>query len=146
MKRILSLTIWLVFLAWATSFSQSNNVDTTVIGVDYFSQTMTASIDTLDIIFDLKPRPNFYAIAVACSTGADTITVWVQQRDGSTWVQTALIDISDNTSDASMICSTTQKTWILLHPQPKKVRLVSTSDDASSDYVVVQGLYGVLGR
>lgn len=126
------------------AFSQSNNVSTSFGNLSYVSQTLTASIDTMDVVPNSQSKGiyNFITV-VANSTAVDTIQVWVLGNDGATWSQNSLIDLNGGTTVTTMILSTTQKEWIINNPQAKQIRLISTSNDASTSTVLVQGKYGV---
>lgn len=136
MKKIILLTIWFVFFAW--SYGLAGDVDTIVTVNPYFLDTLTATIDTIDVAFMNPQRFSCFTITVKSSAN-DTITVWTPSRDGSLWVQHALVDLSTNLDVASIPATTTQKEYLILDPQPQKIRVISLSDDSSTCIISVAG-------
>jgi hypothetical protein len=124
--------------------SQSNNLSVTLGNISFSKSVMTSSIDTA-IVAITKHYP-FITIAAVCSVGADTLQIWTLQNNGAMWIQHAVIDLSSNTATAGCILSTTRKEFLLLDPQPNQIMIISPSDDASIDTVMVQGKFGTLGR
>jgi hypothetical protein len=142
MKKTL---VFLLLLISATAFSQSDNINATVSTVEYYKARLTGAIDTLDITMARSPRYDFITVT-AKSDAVDTIQVYTLSRDGTAWTQMGVLDLSSNTAATTMILGTAYKEFALLDPQPLKVRLISMSNDASYDSVIVMGKYGKLAR
>jgi hypothetical protein len=139
MKRILSLTIWLVFLAWSYSPAQSNNVSETIEWKTFYRDTLTATLDTMDIKFLSPERFDTYSIVAYTTAGADTVTVCTKTNDDTTWVPCGLADMMDADDTVSIVIGTVAKEYELLTSQPNRIRLVSASNDASTTIFIVQG-------
>jgi hypothetical protein len=137
MKKIIFLLS--VFVGMA--FSQSNNIDTAVYA-KVVSITMTATIDTVDINFGTAYKDKFtsYMITASNASGADTIEVYTKSWDSDVWSQCAVVDLSILSSATTIASSTTRKDFIIANPNPYKIRLISTSNDASTTSIKVTGL------
>jgi hypothetical protein len=141
MKKLFAMMLLMSSMA----FSQTNNIDVTVTNVEYYKAKLTAAIDTMDIVMPRSPRYDFITVT-AKSDAVDTIQVYTLSRDGTAWTQQGVIDLSSNTAATTMILSTAYKEFVLLDPQPLKMRFISTSNDGSYDSLIVMGKYGKLGR
>lgn len=141
MKKLIYILLLLPVLA----LSQSDNIYTSFGNVGYVSVGLTTAIDTADITPAGQNGKKFdFITLVAYSSGVDTVQVYTQAKyDTSIWVQKALTDMSSGSLVTTAILSTTKKEWIIQDPQPIRVRLISTSNDASTSTVIVQGKYGI---
>lgn len=134
MKKLFLLVITLVGL----SYSQSNNVDTAVVSSKaWFLDTLTTSIDTMDIQLDMDVFKADKITITAVSSAVDTVLVYVKSHDNSFWVQVGVLGLHNNTVTASIFGSTTISEYQILGVQPRRLRLVSTSDDGSTCRVLV---------
>jgi hypothetical protein len=128
-----------LFLSITSLYSQSNNVDT-LIGKSkaFYVGTITASVDTIDVAFDMDGIGADVITVVATSTGVDTISVYTLAMNGTTWIPIGGIDLTNNSNVTSLISTTTTKEVKLNAIQPYKVRFVNLSDDGSSTTLIVQ--------
>ena len=139
MKKIL----FVIALIGMTFTAKSQDVDTTITSshVFYFKDTLTTTIDTVDVEFNWAVLgTNTYTI-VAKSSAADTLTVWTRSMDGTIWSQVGMMDLSSGSYVASIVASTTGKEFEILDPQPNKIRVISTSNDGSTCIVIYQAKY-----
>jgi hypothetical protein len=141
MKKLLSL----IFIVPLLAFSQSDNINTSFGNVGYKSVTLTTAIDTADILPAGQNGKKFdFITVVGYSSAVDTVQVFTQAKhDTSIWVQKALTDMTSNTTVTTIILSTTKKEWLIVDPQPFRVRLISTSNDGSTSTLITQGKYGI---
>jgi hypothetical protein len=87
MKKIFAI----ILIICSFSFSQSDNVDTTLATQKYYNGTMTAAIDTIDIAFSAQNAKQYeYYTVTATSSVTDTIEVWTQSWYNSLWSQVAM--------------------------------------------------------
>ena len=142
MKRLIEILILAVIFIF-TLQAQSNNIDETITGIDSYKFKMTATIDTALFIFSKSPRYDYFTISVK-SDAADTITVKTLSRDGTAWIQHAVIDMSSYATVSTIAIATTYKEFAVIDPAPLKIMIISASDDASYDSVIVAGKYGIL--
>jgi hypothetical protein len=134
MKKLILFTILFASIA----LSQSNNVDTTVASKVYFRDTLTASIDTIDVLFANPDNWGYHTIMAVNPSGVDTVEVYAKALDGSSnWSRHAVIRAEDDSVRTSIVTSTTAKEWILFGTHPQKVRLISTSEDASTTIILL---------
>jgi hypothetical protein len=119
-----------------------NNLSEEVPKTNYVKFVMTSAIDTAFVTFNAGKKFDYITVAAVCSTGVDTLQVWTLQNDGASWVQNAVLGLTDDTVRTSCILSTSRKEFIILNPQVNQLMLISPSDDTSSDTVIVQGKYG----
>ena len=141
MKKLIFILLLLPVLA----FSQSDNIYTSFGNVGYVSVGLTASLDTADITPAGQNGKKFdFITIVAFSSAVDTLQVFTQAKyDTTVWIQKALTDMTLGTTVTTAILSTTKKEWIIQDPQPFRVRIISTSNDASTSTAIVQGKYGI---
>ena len=139
MKRIISLTIWLVFLAW--SFAVSQDTTASVEYKSYYRDSLTVARDTVDVKFLDPTRFNIYTIT-AYSDAVDTLSIFtlLKTTNGDVWVQHGSVDLADNTDETTLNITTTKHEYLLLDPQPSDgIRIISSSNDGSYTIIVVQG-------
>jgi hypothetical protein len=140
----LIFTLILLFLT-CDLYAQTNNIDYVVpYGRVYYRFTLTAAIDTADLNFLDRNAITYYTITTV-STAVDTIQVWTLSIDGVTWVQKGIIDLASQSIVTEINATTTAKEFLLIDPQPVKIRLISTSNDASTCTVLISGKKGILG-
>lgn len=127
------------------AFSQSDNIYKSFGNIGYASIGLTTAIDTADITPAGQNGKRFdFITIVAFSSAVDTLQVFTQAKyDTTVWIQKALTDMSSGSLVTTAILSTTKKEWIIQDPQPIRVRIISTSNDASTSTAIVQGKYGV---
>lgn len=140
MKQINKILVLILILCCVAQ--AQNNLSEEVPRTNYVKFVMTASIDTAFVTFNMGRKPDFVTVAAVCSTGVDSLQVWTLQNDGASWVQNAVLGLTDDTVRTSCILSTSRKEFIILNPQVNQLMLISPSDDASSDTVIVQGKFG----
>ena len=143
MKRIFLLLFVLTFvsgLAFAKT-ATTTRIDTVVYNT-YYNKTLTNAIDTVDVAFSSPERFTSYTI-VATSTVTDTLNVYVQSKDGTAWVQRGLVDLSTGTMVSFIYATTISGEYLIVDPQPLKIRIVSTSMDASTTTIILQGKTGI---
>jgi hypothetical protein len=135
MKTILFLTL----LFSLTLFGQ--DVSTTLSYQEFYVDTMTATIDTIDITISAynQERFNEWTVAVYSLNDVDTIIVCTRSKDNTFWIQQSLTDLSSGSAVTQIITSTTPKEFLISDPQPKKIRLIIPDVTATGDYIVVSG-------
>lgn len=134
--------IFLLLVVVSFTFSQ---IDTQYSNEGYVSITMTGANDTADVVPASSSGKGFQLVSiVALSSAVDTVSVYTLARDGSTWSQKGLLDLTSNTVVTTMILSTTAKEFLLLDPQSKQIRFISPSDDGSTNTIIIQGKNGAL--
>jgi hypothetical protein len=137
MKHLISL-LAIVVLFSLSAFA--GDIDT--VGVKYYYQdTLTATLDTMDIAFTNPERFSDYSIQIYATSGADTINVYTLSKDGNFWTQVAMTDLSSGSAVTQIITSTTPKEFVLLDPQPNKIRLICADAGSASSVFVVCGKY-----
>lgn len=137
MKRIISLIIWLAFLAWSNIYAQDITLDMGNTG--YTNYTMTTTADTLDINLGGSKFVNYYTI-LAKSTVSDSVLVEIRVAD-SLWCQQALLDLSTGSNVLFISATTTAKQYQLLDPAPKKVRFRIEATDSANVVILVERKY-----
>jgi hypothetical protein len=144
MKRILFIIIAMFFIVSLTYSTTAGRIDTALlVGKRFVSATLTPTQDTLDVFFSLNNRQySWYSITIV-STGTDTLNFYTLAWDSSGWEQSGLTDIYSGSNITSISASTTRKTYSSIHPQPYKMRIISTSGDASTTTIVVSGETGI---
>jgi hypothetical protein len=126
MKRI----IFLVLILVGITFAQSNNVNE-LTARTFYKDTLTTSIDTIDVSF--YDKYEYYTISCYTTTGTDTIDVYVNQEgDGSFYTKNGLRDLTADTVVSRIIITTTPKQFQLLCPNPKTIRLISPDTSSST--------------
>jgi hypothetical protein len=136
------IKLFILILVLSVSLYAQNNLSEEVPRTNYVKFVMTAAIDTAFVTFNVSRKFDFVTVAAVCSTGVDSLQVWTLQNDGASWVQNAVLGLTDDTVRTSCILSTSRKEFIVLNPQVNQLMLISPSDDTSSDTVIVQGKYG----
>jgi hypothetical protein len=130
--------LFLLLFVCSFAFSQSNNVDTTLASnKSFFATTLTGSVDTVDIAFDMDALRADVITIVATSSAVDTVSVFALAKNGTTWIPMGGVDLTSNANVASVFGTTTTKEIKLNAIQPYKIRLVSLSDDGSTCAVIV---------
>jgi hypothetical protein len=136
------IKLFILILVLSVSLYAQNNLSEEVPRTNYVKFVMTAAIDTAFVTFNVSRKFDFVTVAAVCSTGVDSLQVWTLQNDGASWIQNAVLGLTDDTVRTSCILSTSRKEFIVLNPQVNQLMLISPSDDTSSDTVIVQGKYG----
>jgi len=131
MKTILA-TILTLFLACGL-FAQ--DLDTTVTR-GYFKDTLTATLDTMNIGLYAQDTYEDIIISTYTTTGTDTFTVWNPSPDGSFYSQVGVRDLSTGWDSTRVIIGTTPKQFSLFHPFPMKIRLVTEDASASTVFII----------
>ena len=102
----------------------------------YYRDTLTATIDTVDIAFsDLIPQ-TYITVSCYTTTGTDTIDVYNQSLDGIMWTKVGLTDLTVDTVSTQIIITTTPKEYQVLSPQVYKTRLITTDHSASIVFTI----------
>lgn len=132
MKKLICLLLFV----WQVGVSQ--DVDATVaLGVNFYRNTLTATLDTVDVTFTSPASQGIgYYTVVAYSTGDDTAQVWILSNDGLTWTQQGMVDLSDNSNDTQIIATTTSKEFVLYDVTPRKIRLITTDHSAALTFIL----------
>jgi hypothetical protein len=139
MKKIFILFL---FLLLGKAFAQ--DVDTVLTWQTSYHDTLTATHDTVDVRFqdaDQRYMGGFNLFLV--SDGTDTVNVYSESQDGTTWAQTAVYTVANDTALTfyrSIPVSTTSLLYHLLDYYPYKIRIVSTSQDASKTLVILEAV------
>ena len=136
------IKLFILILVLSVSLYAQNNLSEEVPRTNYVKFVMTAAIDTAFVTFNVSRKFDFVTVAAVCSTGVDSLQVWTLQNDGASWIQNAVLGLTDDTVRTSCILSTSRKEFVILNPQVNQLMLISPSDDTSSDTVIVQGKYG----
>ncbi len=137
MKRI----ILIIMLFSSVLFAQ----DITIYPeVPYYHNTLTASNDTIDVSFSHlaaldKNSITDYTISIYTSAGADTVKVYSLSADDLIWCQQSTWDLLADTTSQFIIVSTTPKEYLISDSAPNIVRIISTSNDASTTIFTIQG-------
>jgi hypothetical protein len=139
MKKLLLFTLLIPTILFATT-PTTTRIDTTV-ATTYFVKILTPSIDTVDVTFSSPQRFNAYTI-VATSTATDTLKVYIQSKDGSVLSQQGVINLAADSAYSLIPAGTASKEFLILDPQPPKIRVVSTSMDASTTTIILAGKNG----
>lgn len=134
MKKLI-LIVLAMMAVLATSYGQ----DTTRVqfGVRYYVDSLTTAKDTVDFAFDVDAIKTDKVSIFALSSAVDTVNVYTNSPDATKWSQVGLTDMASNSVVASIFGTTTQKELVVLSPDTRKIRLVSTSNDGSVIYVIV---------
>ena len=114
--------IFLFFLFSLPLFAQ--DVDSVVVWNIFYRDTLTASIDTIDIRFGSSERFDAYTLT-AYSTGIDTIDVYTRSLDMETWVY-----------KTEFIIDTEPVEYGIDDPQPNKIRLITTDHSANCVFIL----------
>jgi hypothetical protein len=130
-----------VVLICSIGFSQSDNIDTTLVSARVIRATLTTAIDTLIVRYGSanEPRYSTYTMLAHTTAGADTLQVFTRSWDDSTWSQSGVVRMSDISSVTVADVSTTEKEFIIGTPQPYKIMIISTSNDGSTTIVRLTG-------
>lgn len=131
MKNLIFLILSVIGIGYAQDTTRSASMTA------YYVDSLTTTKDTIDFVFDAALKTDKFSV-VATSTAVDTVEVYTQSLDGVRWVKQGVVDLATNTVIATIIGATTSKELQLLDPRPKKIRLVSLSNDGSICHVVVQ--------
>jgi len=126
MKKIL------LFLLIAIAIN-AQDVNTTF--VSYFSDTLTATIDTMQLYPEAPHQ--YYTIAAVTTTGTDTVKVFTAAR-GGTFSQKALRDLSTGSPVTEITATTTVKEYLIYDPDVIAIKLI-TPDVSASCIVKVSG-------
>lgn len=137
--------IFILLLLPVLSFSQSNNMYYDFGNVGYASMTLTNSIDSAYVITGGMNGKKFdYITLVLTSSATDTVTVWTLSRaDTTNWVQKSLLNMNSGSTVTIASCTTTRQEFLILDPQPFRVRLFLAGEDGSTVSAIVQGKYGI---
>lgn len=126
-----------LFLIGSLCFGQSDNIDVTLTNVLYHNFTLTTAIDTADIKFTNAYNKGYTETSlVVKSDGVDTLNVYTLSADETQWTQVGVLGLADDTVRTNIISTTTAKEYWLLDSQPKKIRIISTSNDGSTSTVI----------
>jgi hypothetical protein len=140
MKKLIVLSLLLACL-FTIGEAQSNNFSVTLDGVPFYRDTLTSVKDTADIRYGASYANMFDTFQLeAKSSAVDTLTVWVWTADRTSWVQTSLILEATNAVVTTANCTSSWQKWLLIDPAPIKIRVVSTSDDASTTIFIVSAV------
>ncbi|MBE3139050.1 MAG: hypothetical protein IMZ53_00540 [Thermoplasmata archaeon] len=138
MKRIIE-TILGVMLFVSLLQAQSNNINV-VVGNDttYYSCSLTASIDTAEIAFTSphKRLIDSYTIT-AVSSAVDSLVIQTLSANGSTWVPMGSVNLFSGAATDTIALTTAVREYLLNDPEPRKIRVISLSDDASTSTAIV---------
>ena len=111
----------------------------TLVSKHVFMDTLTATIDTVDVGFDNSgDELNDFIITTFATTGADTIDVQTLSADGLNWVKVGLTNLASGSVVTQIITSTTAVHYAPLDPYPLKLRFV-VLDAGSASTVIVYG-------
>jgi uncharacterized protein (DUF1800 family) len=136
--------LFLILFVFSFAYSQSDNASITIAGTGYVTQTLTRTIDTADVVISGTNNKRYDYISIVLSSSAtDTVTVYTLAKNGTTWTQNSLTDLSTNGNVASAIMTTTAREFIVNNPQPMKIRLLLLGEDGSTVSAIVQGKYGI---
>jgi hypothetical protein len=131
MKKLLFM---LILFITVNLFGQSNNVSVTPY-VPFYRDTLTTSLDTMDIKF--QSGFDYYTISVYTTTGTDTVNVYSKgEGDYAFYVQKALIDLTNNNLVTQIIVSTTPKEYLLQDPGTMYLRLITPDASANTVFTV----------
>jgi hypothetical protein len=140
LKRLIALLILGLVVA-SLSFAQSNNLNKTIGTYEYYSRdTLTASVDTEDISTGQAGIAfKRWVIQAYNPTGADTVNVYIKSRDGQFWMPVAVTNTATGATATAIPTTTVGIECIIQSSEVFNVRLVSTSNDASTTVFVVAG-------
>jgi hypothetical protein len=128
----------LFILLFVPSLVIAGDIDSTLTTRHWFKDTLTATVDTIDITFSQDYREMFeeYTIIAWDSTDYDTVNVYTLAEDNATWVLGGLVDLTDNSSDAAIIVTTTPKEFKLNAYDPKRIRLLTPDGEATCRFII----------
>ncbi len=135
MKNIL-LCIMLLLTMVGAAYSQDTSA---IASKTFYSDSLTTTKDTIDVQFrgdELGLK--FYTIT-CYSTAVDTILVYTLSADGTMWSQHGVKNLASNAAAVAVFSTTTKQEFLIIDAQPKKIRLISTSNDGSVSYFVLAG-------
>ena len=139
MKKLFFLLL-IPFVAYATT-PTTTRIDTVITGT-YYNKTLSRTIDTVDVTFASPQRFNAYTIMIT-SSATDTLNVYIQSKDGTVWGQQGVVEFARDTVLQTIPASTTSKEYLIIDPQPPKIRIVSTSMDLSTTTIILSGKNGL---
>ena len=129
MKKILFI-LFISGICWSQDLSVIED------NTPYYHDTLTATIDTIDIAFsDLIPQ-SYITISCYTTTGTDTIDVYNQSLDGLIWSKVGVNDLTIDTVSTQIIITTTPKEYQILSPNVFKTRLITPDHSASIVFTV----------
>jgi hypothetical protein len=129
MKRLLFILIFFVSVSTLQLFAQD------VVGQptgNYYKDTLTTTIDTIDVLFNDYLPKDTYTLTAYTTTGTDTVLVYTQSLDMTTWVY-----------KTEFVITTTPVEYGIDDPQPNKIRLI-TADVSASCVFILAGKVGVI--
>jgi len=128
-------TFNLILLLLLVSFPVFAQDATWTPSVPFQQDTLTETADTLDFVLTNFRGSDFYSVVAYTTTGTDSAQIFTLSANSAVWIQQGVIDLSANTTATQIIATTTPKEWVLLDPDPKKIRL--TTEDASASMVII---------
>ena len=135
-----------IYVLLATLFlvgsSYAGDIDTVVTSRNHFQDTLTATIDTVDVSFDNSGEGlNHFSFTVFSTTGADTIDVYTQSADGLNWVKIGMMNLTSGSATAltQILSSTTPSLYEILDPSPLKIRFLCLDAGSASSVVIYGG-------
>ena len=138
MKRAINIVLGVMLFASLLQ-AQSNNISV-VVGNDttYYSCGMTASIDTAEIVFSTPHKRLFDCYTVtAVSSAVDSLLVQTLCANGTTWVAMGSVNLFSGAATDTINVTTAAKEYLINDPEPRKIRIISLSDDASTTTAIV---------
>ena len=136
-------TIYLILASLILAgVSYAGDIDTAVTSRNHFQDTLTATIDTVDVSFDNAGEGlNHFSFTVFSTTGADTLDVYTQSADGPTWDKIGMMNLTSGSATAltEILSSTTPTLYEILDPLPLKIRFLCTDEESASTVVIYGG-------
>ena len=99
----------------------------------FYKDTLSASRDTIDVLFSDYGDKETFTFTAYTTTGTDTVLIYTKSLDGTIWV-----------SKASFAITTTPVEYGIDDPEPTAIRVISTSNDASTTVFVLAGKKGLI--
>lgn len=128
----------MIVLISSFAFTQTNNLDRFPSKL-YQKDTLTTSIDTMDVSFNSDLGIESYVVTAYCPSGADTLQVYSMMDDNVTWSPRALLSFTSGSAVATLPVSTTVLSGQIYKTGHSKIRIISTSNDGSTTVVIVSG-------
>lgn len=132
MKKLITLLIALFFAVPIIAQDSTATVN------NYYKGNLTASRDSVKIAFTAFGQNNKYATVIAWhTTSADTIYVDTQVRNltNGSWTNKLLYNLSDGTTHAYIVTTTTKVEYAIIDPEPFAIRLRTADVTVSTSYI-----------